>query len=304
MRVAVVTDRLDNRGNPTNGVRVWKAFERLGHTGRVLGHGQLWAGALEPFDLILACGTILYPENLHQVELIARTKRPETTFALWYFDACHPAWPHSAAKAAALRAVVKYLDWLVMTDHSYPWESEARNFMRLNQGIDPDDFTGEPAWAGPRFSDVIFTGGFKGPHEARGGLLAKVADRFSLAVFGRNSLARVHGADFFAAYQLARVALVPAPPPPTDREYWSNRIYLAAATGTPCVVGYVPGIEDHYEPGREILAYRTDEECLEAIASLVADPWRREEMGRAARERTLREHTYINRVQTLLEALR
>jgi spore maturation protein CgeB len=68
----------------------------------------------------------------------------------------------------------------------------------------------------------------------------------------------------------------------------SGRLFEAAACGVPVLSDAWPGLEEFFEPGREILVARSTEEAVDAItrppASLVA-------IGRAARERVLAEHT-------------
>jgi len=301
--IAVVTDLEDSQGNITNGVRVWKAFVREGLDAWIVPHSEVETGGAEGADLILMMGTVLYPQNVQQAAVLAARKESQTILALWYFDACNPAFEHSREKYESMQRIVPSLDWLFMTDHSYPWENKVRRFGHLMQGVDTREFSGEPDWNAERPIDVIFTGGTKGAFSYRGDQVREIASRFSVSVYGRNSGRRVYGEDFINAYRKAKIALVPAPPDVVAREYWSNRIYLAAATGTPCVVGYVPGIESHYTDGREVLYYLDSREMMAAIQTLLSSETRRIEMGRAARERTLREHSYQARVQTMIEMI-
>jgi len=63
------------------------------------------------------------------------------------------------------------------------------------------------------------------------------------------------------------------------------------------------GIERWFEPGREVLVVNDADEATAAYRELLDDPGRAEEMGRAARERALDEHTYVHRARRLLELL-
>jgi len=300
--ILILTDRLDNRGNPTNGMKVGKALRKLGQ--RVsYGDHTVKAEKLKGFDLILAFGTLLYPDRVKHVSRIAKEKRNGTIFALWYFDACNPAFKHSRYKCKAMREAIPHLDWLIMTDHSYAWENYAKNFLHLMQGVDPDDFDLTPSGPEGRKYDVIFTGGFKGAFQEREAMLAEIKKRFSLRVYGRNSDRRVYGASFFKAHQRARVAFVPPPPSAVARNYWSNRIYLAAATGTPCVVGYVEGLDKHYTNGKDVMFFDNANIACESIRFLLDNPDRRKEIGLTARAWTLRDHTYTARAKTLMGAI-
>lgn len=81
----------------------------------------------------------------------------------------------------------------------------------------------------------------------------------------------------------------------------SGRIFEASACATPVLSDVWPGIEDFFEPGKEILLARTTEEAM----SWLSRP--REELARigaAARRRTLFEHTGEVRARQLVEYLR
>ena len=70
----------------------------------------------------------------------------------------------------------------------------------------------------------------------------------------------------------------------------------AAIVSNPC-----EGIERWLEPGRELLVVHDADEAVAAYEELLDDPARAEELGRAARERALDEHTYVHRARRLLE---
>jgi spore maturation protein CgeB len=54
------------------------------------------------------------------------------------------------------------------------------------------------------------------------------------------------------------------------------------------------------EPGKEVITYRTPEECAELIRYYLAHEDERTEIARAGQQRTLRDHTYYQRVQELV----
>jgi Glycosyl transferases group 1 len=70
----------------------------------------------------------------------------------------------------------------------------------------------------------------------------------------------------------------------------------AAIVSNPC-----EGFERWLEPGRELLVVHDADEAVAAYEELLDDPARAEELGRAARERALDEHTYVHRARRLLE---
>src|SRR5690606_22200129 len=80
----------------------------------------------------------------------------------------------------------------------------------------------------------------------------------------------------------------------------SGRLFEAAACGTPIVSDVWPGIGSFFEPDREILLAHGTNDVLAALDLTDAELAR---IARAARERTLTEHTSDHRAAELLELL-
>jgi spore maturation protein CgeB len=80
----------------------------------------------------------------------------------------------------------------------------------------------------------------------------------------------------------------------------SGRLFEAAACGTPILTDTWAGLDAFYAPGREILAAQTTEDAVAAISLSDAELAR---VARAARERTLAEHTADIRAAQLEEAV-
>lgn len=80
----------------------------------------------------------------------------------------------------------------------------------------------------------------------------------------------------------------------------SGRLFEAAACGTAVLSDTWEGLSGFFEPGREILVAETTEEAIEAISRPREEIAR---IARAARERTLAEHTAERRARELVELL-
>ncbi len=80
----------------------------------------------------------------------------------------------------------------------------------------------------------------------------------------------------------------------------SGRLFEAAACGTAVLSDTWEGFGDFFEPGREIFTAETPEEAI-GVLTLSREEIAR--AGRAARERTLAEHTADRRAEQLLEIL-
>jgi spore maturation protein CgeB len=78
----------------------------------------------------------------------------------------------------------------------------------------------------------------------------------------------------------------------------SGRLFEAAACGIPVLSDWWEGLDQFFEPGKEILVARSTEEALGVLA-MPQDEL--EEIGRAARARTLEEHTAEQRAAELEE---
>ena len=82
----------------------------------------------------------------------------------------------------------------------------------------------------------------------------------------------------------------------------SGRLFEAAACKTSIITDYWNGLEEFFEPGREILVASSAEQVNEALA---LPPQELQKIGAAARERVLAQHTAQHRASqlvTLLEA--
>jgi len=80
----------------------------------------------------------------------------------------------------------------------------------------------------------------------------------------------------------------------------SGRLFEAAACGTPVISDVWGGLEEFFEPGRDILVASTASDVQEALK------FDREELrrvGKQARERVLAEHTADHRCTELLSLL-
>jgi spore maturation protein CgeB len=81
------------------------------------------------------------------------------------------------------------------------------------------------------------------------------------------------------------------------------RPFELAMAGAAIVSNPYAGVERWFEPGKELLVVDDAAGAADAYRTLLADPAAAEELGRAARERALDEHTYAHRARQLLAAI-
>jgi spore maturation protein CgeB len=82
------------------------------------------------------------------------------------------------------------------------------------------------------------------------------------------------------------------------------RLYEATGVGTLLVTDAKVNLADLFEPGREVVTYADEDELVEQVRYYLDHDRERLAIARAGQERTLREHTYLQRMEELLAILR
>lgn len=95
--------------------------------------------------------------------------------------------------------------------------------------------------------------------------------------------------------------LVVAPNSPITNLYWSNRVYLSLGFGACMLHPWCDRLMDHYTHGEEILFYTDLKDMDIKIEMLCANPEKITQIGEAGYLRTVQEHTYRHRVESLLK---
>ncbi|MCZ6874420.1 MAG: glycosyltransferase, partial [bacterium] len=160
---------------------------------------------------------------------------------------------------------------------------------------------------------VVFVGGLSVSHRERIRFLEAIAARHPLALWGygldvlglRSPLRAVHrgeawaldmynvlyNADITLNYHIGAAG-----------NYANNmRLYEATGVGTLLITDYKDNLRTLFEPGKEIIGYRSAEECIELITYYLAHEEERKAIASAGQRRTLSEHTYYFRMQEFIE---
>jgi hypothetical protein len=82
------------------------------------------------------------------------------------------------------------------------------------------------------------------------------------------------------------------------------RLFEATGAGALLVTDWKKNLHEMFEPGKEIVPYRTNEECVEIVQYYLEHDAERDAIARAGQQRTLRDHTYFNRMQELTDIVR
>ena len=81
------------------------------------------------------------------------------------------------------------------------------------------------------------------------------------------------------------------------------RLFEATGVGTLLLTDWKANLAELFEPGREVIAYRTPDECAELIGYYLEHDAERDAVARAGQQRTLREHSYDQRMQELVDVV-
>lgn len=81
------------------------------------------------------------------------------------------------------------------------------------------------------------------------------------------------------------------------------RLFETTGVGTCMVTDWKDNLPELFEPDKQVVTYRTADECVEKVAWLLDHPKEREEIARAGQARTLREHTFAQRALLLNEII-
>jgi spore maturation protein CgeB len=79
----------------------------------------------------------------------------------------------------------------------------------------------------------------------------------------------------------------------------NSRLYEATGVGTLLLTDWKENLHELFIPGKEVVAYRSPEECVELTQYYLTHEEERKAIADAGQQRTLREHTYYQRMQEL-----
>jgi len=162
---------------------------------------------------------------------------------------------------------------------------------------------------------AVFIGSVSGHHLERIQLLEEVSRKVPLSCWGAGADSLPPDSSLrdkvkpplwgYAMYQqLQRAKIALNIHIDLAENYAANmRLYEATGVGTMLVTDAKLNLHELFEPGKEVVAYRTPAECAELIAHYLEHPVEREAIASAGQQRTLREHTYYHRMQELVEII-
>lgn len=164
-------------------------------------------------------------------------------------------------------------------------------------------------------TELAFIGSVGKDHQKRLELLEALSRRVPLSCWGAgvdglpaDSPLRGHvkpplwGYDMYRQLQRSKIALNIHID--MAEQFAANmRLYEATGVGTMLLTDWKKNLPELFEPGVEVVAYRSTAECVELVEDYLARDEEREAIAKAGQKRTLCEHSYYHRMQELTEIL-
>ena len=160
-----------------------------------------------------------------------------------------------------------------------------------------------------RVIDVSFVGGFSGAHAGSYPLLDHLARTTPILFWGYGTGGLPEDSAIHARYQgeawgqemmklFANSRITVNRHIDMARNYACNmRLFEATGNGALLITDYKENLDQLFEIGKEVVAYRTPEECAALVQYYLAHPEEAEAIARAGQARTLRDHTYAKRME-------
>jgi len=160
--------------------------------------------------------------------------------------------------------------------------------------------------------DVSFVGTVSADHQQRIALLMAVAERYNLNLWGNLPQAlpassplhrcfqgEVWGADMYQVLRRSRITLN-SHIDLAGREAGNMRLFEATGAGTFLLTDHKDNLDTLFELNREVVAWRSIDDCLRAIDHYLRDDRTRAAIARAGQAKTLAQHTYRHRSAEIL----
>ena len=167
----------------------------------------------------------------------------------------------------------------------------------------------------PRNVGISFIGSFfPSIHSSRVALLEQLCTKFDVRIWGpdvnhlnnpaikKAYMGQSWGIEMYRVLNASKITLNHH----GDIEPYANncRLYEATGVGTLLITDWKENLHEMFEPGKEVVVYRNAEECSELIQYYLEHDEERETIAQAGQERTLKEHTYHDRMQRLVNIVR
>ena len=185
-------------------------------------------------------------------------------------------------------------------------------------GLDPAaDVDGMPPWDPSfRVPAVVFCGDHyghvsdfkKGTEQRVATILALVRAGLDVGVIGRGwpteipTAGQCHVKQQHHVCKRAKVIVAINHFNDIDR-YYSDRLLISMASGTPVVTWRVPGLEHEFTDRHDLVCASSESEFVDQVKWLLVNPDQAVTIGRSGRNKVVREHTWTARLRQILPTI-
>ncbi|MGH3008132.1 MAG: glycosyltransferase family protein [Gaiellaceae bacterium] len=177
---------------------------------------------------------------------------------------------------------------------------------RVLKRLEPIDMKHQAVFVGnlgrlqhARGNDLLERAAERAPIEFWGYL---VDDRSPASPFARRYHGEAWGLEMYRVLREARI-VVNRHIDVAENNANNMRLYEATGVGSLLLTDTKQNLDELFEVGREVVAYRDENELVEAVEYYLAHEDERAAIAAAGERRTLREHTYAVRMRELVEIL-
>lgn len=160
---------------------------------------------------------------------------------------------------------------------------------------------------------ITFVGSFLSPyHHSRVEWLERLCERFPIRIWSpdindldaSSPIRQCYAGTVWGTemYQVLRDSLLTLNHHGDVPPYANNmRMYEATGVGALLITDWKPNLQEMFEPGKEVVTYRSTEECLELIQFYLDHRKEAEEIAFSGQNRTLQNHTYYQRTGEIVD---
>ena len=157
---------------------------------------------------------------------------------------------------------------------------------------------------------ISFIGSFFKIHSSRTELIERLRNQFDVRIWGSHFETIDDQSPVFAGYmgqawgtemyQILRDSKIVFNHHGNVAPFANNlRLYEATGVGTLLLTDWKENLPSLFEPGKEVVAYRSFEECVDLLRFYLNNENARDSIAHAGQLRTLHSHTYFQRMQEL-----
>lgn len=163
---------------------------------------------------------------------------------------------------------------------------------------------------------VSFVGGISSFHQTGGMLLERLAEQTPISIWGygiqnvppesataRRHLGEAWGLEMFSLLNRSKIT-INRHSEAAGSNANNMRLFEATGCGALLITDYKDNLNELFEIGREVVAYRSPEECVALARYYLEHPAEAEAIAQAGQARTLRDHSYTARMRKSGEILK